>query len=122
VRAFKAQGVPGFQRQLEWERHYLDWASKNGCIIFWLPCESKDEPRQGNEPYAMDTRGEIGEWRGRLMNNSIFTTMNLVIGGEFGFPGLETIHRNFEQALREKFPIYPTLEETVKAAIIKATS
>lgn len=27
------------ERQLEWEKHYLELAAKNGCIIFWLPVE-----------------------------------------------------------------------------------
>lgn len=106
-----------FDRQLTWERYYLDMAAMSGCIIFWLPCEDKRVPRGGDEPYAMDTRGELGEWRGRLMSNS---GLRVVIGAESGFPGLSQIQRNFNFATRTEFPIYPTLAETVGAAVVKA--
>lgn len=105
-----------FDRQLTWERHYLDIAATKGCIIFWLPCESTTNPRKGNDPYAMDTRGELGEWRGRMMHDS---NLRVVIGAEPGFPGLSQIRRNFSFATRSDFPICATLSETVAAAIEK---
>lgn len=106
-----------FDRQLTWERHYLDIAANIGCILFWLPMESKDEPRTGEGPYAMDTRGELGEWRGRLMNEP---HLKVVIGAEAGFPGLSQIQRNFNFATKTDFPIYGSLSETISAAIEKA--
>src|SRR5262249_16051903 len=62
-------GIPNFDRQLDWERHYLELGSERGCIVFWLPCEDRENPCPKDHPYARDTRGELGEWRGRLMNN-----------------------------------------------------
>lgn len=107
-----------FPRQLNWERRYMEYASTFGCLIFWLPCESKTNPRTGSGSYAMDTRGELGEWRGRLMHQK---SLNLVIGAEANFPGLDCIKRNFSLATESEFPIYGTLAETVEAAIKKAT-
>ena len=111
-----SQSVSNFDHQLTWERHYLDLAGTGGCIIFWLPCESKENPRTGDEPYAMDTRGELGEWRGRLMSDP---KLRVVIGAEPDFPGLSQIERNFSLATRSRFPIYGTLKETVEAALKK---
>ena len=112
-----------FNRQLTWERHYLDLAGcgdtveNDGCILFWLPKESTLEPHPGPEPYAMDTRGELGEWRGRLMHKP---NLRVVVGAEEGFLGLSQIQRNFGFATNSDFPIYPTLRETVQAAVQKA--
>jgi len=113
-----------FEHQLSWERRYLSLAAYGfepaapGCLIFWLPCESRSNPRTGEGSYAMDTRGELGEWRGRMMSNH---RLNVVVGAEAGFPGLSQIQRNFNEALNCDFPIYPTLERTVIAAIGKST-
>jgi hypothetical protein len=115
------EGVPdAFLSQLNWERHYMDYAAakEKGCIIFWLPEESKVNPRPpGSGPYAMDTRGELGEWRGRMIYDQ---TIRVVVGAEEGFPGLSQIKRNFDAALDRDFPIFPTLKETVEAALILA--
>lgn len=107
-----------FPRQLDWERFYLDEAGihrRRGCIIFWLPCESTAEPHPGPEPYAMDTRGELGEWRGRMRHESV----SLVVGGEEKFFGLSQIQRNFTQALSWVFHLEISLEATADAAIEK---
>jgi hypothetical protein len=105
-----------FGRQTLWERFYLESASKHGCIIFWLPCESKTNPRSDGNPYARDTYGELAEWRGQLMYNQ---RIRVVIGAERGFPGLSQIKCNFDAAIRINYPIYSTLEGTVDAAINK---
>jgi hypothetical protein len=107
-------------RQTVWERQYLNRASepRRGCVLFWLPCESKIEPRNDHNPYARDTYGELGEWRGRLMANP---NLSVVVGAEEKFPGLSVISCNFNRALGREFPIYPTLADTVDAAIKKVT-
>lgn len=101
-----------FERRLHWERYYLELAQ---CIIFWLPCENKTDPRNDGQPYARDTYGELGEWRGRLIGNR--QSKRIVIGAEPGFPGIDVITANFKAALGQEFPIYGTLEETVDAAM-----
>lgn len=103
-----------FDRQLTWERHYIEQAALAGCLIFWLPCEKADDPRVGDEPYAMDTRGELGEWRGRMMNDP---RLRIVVGAEPNFPGLSQIQRNFTQALQRPFVIHDSLNAVVHAAL-----
>ena len=108
-----------FPRQLNWERHYLQMAGverRPGCIVSMLPCESKEEPHPGPEPYAMDTRGELGEWRWRVKTERA----RLVIGAEEGFLGLSQIKRNFDLALGHEFPVYRSIEETARAASLIA--
>lgn len=81
-----------FSDQISWERYYLEAASKSGGIIFWLPNESSTHPRTDGNPYAMDTRGELGEWRGRWITDR---SVKFFVGGENKFPGLKTIVDNF---------------------------
>lgn len=91
----KLNGLPDhYPNQTLWERHYMEQAAEkwpNGCLIFWLATESQESPRTDGKPYAMDTRGEIGEWRGRFMHNN---RLRVVLGGDEHFPGLRTIERN----------------------------
>jgi hypothetical protein len=116
LQAFKVAGKQNFfDRQLPWERYYLGLAATHGCLLFWLPAESKINPRLDG-PYAQDTYGELGEWRGRLMYEP---TLRIVIGAEPNFPGLSQIQRNFNQATGTDFPIYNTLEKTVAMAVEK---
>ena len=113
---YRVEGsVNHFPRQLNWERYYLELASNLGCIIFWLPAESKINPRGGTDPYAMDTRGELGEWRGRLMSDP--KRIGVVVGAEMLFPGRDQIKRNFSLAIKSEFHIWSTLENTVGAAV-----
>lgn len=113
-----------FERQTDWERHYLgkiaDPFFTRGCVIFWLACESKDEPREEDGPYARETYGELGEWRGRLMHDR---TLRVVIGAEEGFPGLSQIRRNYGQALDQPsapFVLHSSMIETAQHAIQRA--
>jgi hypothetical protein len=105
-----------FLRQTHWEREYLKLASKRGCIICWLGKESADKPRVGG-PYARDTYGEVGEWRGHMMHDP---NVNFVLGGDPDFPGLSQIKANFDDALECDFPVYSTLVDTIKAGLAKA--
>lgn len=108
-----------FARQLDWERYYLEYAAKHGCIIFWLPEESKTNPRgPGEGAYATDTRGEIGRWSVELKYNP---TYRVVVGAEPGFPSVSQIERNFgfDQSKEVRFP--GTLTETVREAVGKVS-
>lgn len=108
-----------FERQTDWERFYLYRAALDGCIIFWLPRESLTEPRTDGSPYARDTYGELGEWRGHLQH---YRNLRVAIGAEADFPGLSVLTRNFKLALGQDYPIYTSLEETIAAAINFATA
>ena len=108
-----------FAHQLDWERHYMKLAAhmtgaKNGCLVFWLPLESREFLRLDGNPYAMDARDELGEWRCRMVHDR---RHSVVIGAEPGFPGLSGIQRRFSAALGYDFPIETTLEETLDRAI-----
>jgi len=106
-----------YPRQTDWEHHFLREAAEKwhtGCIIFWLPVESKTTPRTGPKPYAMDTRGEIGVWRGHLVHNR---RLRVAIGAEEGFPGLSTVERNFFLDLGPDFKIHRTMEDVVDQAL-----
>ncbi len=103
-----------YERQTDWERYYMRLAAeqwKSGCLLFWL-AEQKQERTDG-QPYATDTRGELGEWRAHLMHNR---DLRIVIGAEPNFPGLRVIKRNFELAV-PGFPIFDSLDEVVEQAV-----
>ena len=111
--------LPGgdFPHQLDWERRYLDLAGRSysrGCIIFWLPAESATRPHPGPEPYAMDTRGELGRWS---VHKAYNPTVRVVVGAGEGFFGLSQIRRNLCADMDKDFPIYPTMAETAAAAM-----
>lgn len=104
-------------RQLEWERHYLQKAGLewdvNGCVIFWLGLEDVNHPHPGPEPYAMDTRREIGKFTAyaEMMN------VRMVVGGDPRFHGLDVILFELSAAFRKPFPFYETMTEVADQAI-----
>jgi hypothetical protein len=107
-------------RQLVWERHYLKQAGLEpnvpGCVIFWLGLESEDSPHPGPEPYAMDTRREIGKF-------TAFAEMmdvRLVIGGDRRFHGLDVILFELSEAVGKPFLFYETMAEVADNAILTA--
>lgn len=108
--------IIAISHQTIWERHYLALASKQGCIVFWLPEEDPLNPRPaGSGPYARDTYGELGEWRARIF----FENARVVIGAQVSFPGLLVVQRNF-QIMIGNFHIHETLEATIQAAVAMA--
>jgi hypothetical protein len=110
-------------RQLVWERHYLKQAGLEpdvpGCIIFWLCNESIANPHPGPEPYAMDTRREIGKFTAyaEMMN------VRMVVGGDRtcfglkGFFGLDVILFELSEAYKKPFLFYETMEEVATQAL-----
>lgn len=115
-----------FPNQTMWERYYLEWASWLGSIIFWLPCEDKENPRKKEDgPYARDTYGELGRWSIRSKKPGSFPNqylsggshLNLVVGAENDFPGLSVIQKNFDADHDKSFIIYSSLEETISEAV-----
>jgi hypothetical protein len=107
-----------FPHQTAWEYAMLNAAavaSENyhGAIIFWLPCESIQQPRNDGSPYGRDTYGELGFWRAMCMKNPSY---RIIVGIEPNFPGRSVIQKNFELCLGGNFPIYSTLKETADAA------
>lgn len=107
-------------RQLVWERHYLKQAGLEsrvpGCIIFWLGLESTTSPHPGPEPYAMDTRREIGKFTAfaEMMN------VRMVVGGNRRFYGLDVIRFELNEAFRTPTPFHQTMEDVVLDALMVA--
>jgi hypothetical protein len=120
ARYFHHPFIRGNIRQLIFERHYLQQAGlapdEHGCIIFWLGLESIEHPHPGPEPYAMDTRRELGKFTAfaELMN------VRMVVGGDCRFFGLDVILFELSEAIGSPFPFYETMEDTVKAALAVA--
>ena len=106
-------------RQVIWERHYLKQAGLEpkvrGCVIFWLDCESVTDPHPGPEPYAMDTRREIGKFTAyaEMLNGAV----RMVVGGSPDFYGLDVILFELSQAFGYKFPFYKTMDEVADHAL-----
>lgn len=118
LRESAERGIEGkFERQLQWERFYLEEAANKGCIIFWLPEESRTNPRPASAgAYATDTRGELGRWSVEQKYNPGY---NIVVGAEENFPSLSQIKRNWI-ADQEHHVVFPdTIESLVEKAVKK---
>ncbi|MEK7201432.1 MAG: hypothetical protein AAB737_02250 [Patescibacteria group bacterium] len=119
------QGVsnddPVFARQLAWENYHMLRAARNGCLMFWLAFESEEHPHPGPEPFAMDSRREIGKWTAYLEQDP---ELRVVVGADPRFYGLDQIQRELNDTLGDglHFPIHSTLEDTVLAAVARAKS
>jgi hypothetical protein len=109
--------IAPFPNQKLWERHYMEIAAWRGCIIIWLPEEDKLNPRKKG-PYAQDTRGEIGRWSVRSAYQlSKMGIVRIAVGAEKGFPGLGGIKKDLDADHQCDFPIFNTLEETIRHAV-----
>jgi hypothetical protein len=117
-------------RQLVWERHYLKQAGLEpevtGCVVFWLGLESETNPHPGPEPYAMDTRREIGKFTAYLEIMRDFPELadrlgiRVVIGGHPDFYGLNVIMDEFHNAIGRHMPFFTDMESLVFAAQMTA--
>ncbi len=99
-----------FPRQRAWERHYLDLASKQGAILFWLPGE---EHHDCNKVYGAITRMELGQWMTSYKHDN---SIRLCIGSDSKFPELHTVQYDLSLDAPDK-DIKKTLEETCFEAI-----
>jgi hypothetical protein len=103
-----------FPRQRAWERHYLDIASKIGCIMFWLPGE---QIHNCNKVYGSTTRLELGEW---ITNYRYDNSVRFCIGSDGNFPDLDIIEYDLSLDAYHKI-ISKSLEETCEEAFRIAT-
>ena len=98
-----------YEKQVDWETHYLRRAAKKGVILFWL---AKEFEHNCERAYAQTSRFEIAEWKERHIRDNC----KLVIGIEEGFTGARYIKRRFSQDCSD-VPICSTLKETCMKAI-----
>jgi len=107
-----------YNRQLDWERHYLQQAGLEpktpGCVIFWLGLENEEDPHPGPEPYAMDTRRELGKFTAymEIMRDGV----RVVVGGHPDFYGLDVISYELNRALGPPFPLCQDMDDLVNTA------
>jgi|GEM_PF-1399392 len=111
-----------YLHQTAWEQVYMRLAMRHGCLIFWLPCESKTNPRPKEEgPYARDTYGELGRYLTHMEYNHWY---NIVLGADAEFPGLDQIICNASSTLhigrmlngRDIHSFYDTIAVAVQRA------
>jgi len=98
-----------YDRQVDWETHYLNRAAKLGAIIFWLANQVEETPGRS---YAQTSRFELGEWKQRHQQDGT----NLVVGIEEGFGNARYIRRRLSQdcpdvSLHDS--LYDTCEVTI---------
>ncbi len=103
-----------FPRQRAWERHYLDVASKTGCIMFWLPGEEKHDC---NKVYGAMTRVELGEW---MTNYRHDNSLKFCVGSDGKFSEIDIIEYDLNLDAPDK-KIYNSLEKTCAEALRIAT-
>jgi hypothetical protein len=103
------EGTFVYERQVDWETHYLETAARLGAIAFWLAEQVNDTPGRA---YAQTSRFELGEWKTRHAQGGI----NLVVGIEVGFGNAKYIHRRFSQDC-PYVPILDSLENTMAEAV-----
>ena len=98
-----------YNKQVDWETHYLRRAAKDGVILFWLANEFDHACERA---YAQTTRFELGEWKSKHESEGT----KLVIGIDKDFTGAKYIRRRIPQDCPD-VPILNSLEETCDKAI-----
>lgn len=85
------KGTFVYEKQVDWETHYLRRAAQLGVIAFWLAAQAYDTPGRA---YAQTSRVEIGEWMARC---ALDPQIKLTVGIEEGFGNARYISRRFGQ-------------------------
>lgn len=101
-----------YEKQVDWETHYLRRAAQKGALFFWL---AKEIEHNCERPFAQTSRFELGEWKIKHEKDGI----KLVIGIEKGFTNARYIKRRLSQDCPE-IKIYSSLEETCKMVVEEA--
>jgi hypothetical protein len=84
------EGTFEYEKQVDWETHFLRRAGKLGVIGFWLAAQVTETPGRA---YAQTSRFELGEWK---MSHQYEGT-KLALGIEEGFGNARYIRRRFSQ-------------------------
>ncbi|TAK37121.1 MAG: hypothetical protein EPO30_11105 [Lysobacteraceae bacterium] len=108
------EGTFVYERQVDWETHFLRTAGSKGVVAFWLAAQIKETPGRA---YAQTTRFELAEWKMRHE----YEGMKLTIGIEEGFGNARYIRRRFSQDAPD-VKIAESLEEMTRNAVDLAQS
>lgn len=103
------EGAFIYEKQVDWETHYLRQAGDSGVVLFWLAKQTVDTPGRA---YAQTSRFELAEWKMRHE----YDGANLVVGIEEGFGNERYIRRRLGQDA-PKVPILDSLEDACRTAV-----
>ncbi|MCX6728642.1 MAG: hypothetical protein NTV39_02655 [Candidatus Saccharibacteria bacterium] len=98
-----------YEKQVDWETHYLREAGKNGVVLFWLAGQTTDTPGRS---FAQTSRFELAEWKVRHERDGV----KLTIGIDENFGNARYIRRRFSQDAPD-VQIADSLVETCKNAV-----
>lgn len=84
------EGTFVYEKQVDWETHFLRTAGRFGVVGFWLAAQTEETPGRS---YAQTTRFELAEWKMRHE----YEGAKLTIGIEDGFGNARYIRRRFSQ-------------------------
>src|SRR5690606_29490452 len=84
------EGTFVYERQVDWETHFLRRAGEQGVIAFWLAAQTEETPGRSD---AQTTRFELAEWKVRHERDGA----KLALGIEEGFGNARYIRRRFSQ-------------------------
>jgi hypothetical protein len=82
------EGTFVYEKQVDWETHYLRYAGKLGVVGFWLANQAEETPGRA---YAQTTRFELAEWK---MHHE-YDGSKITIGIDEGFGNARYIRRRF---------------------------
>lgn len=110
-----SEGTFFYERQVDWETHFLNRAAKYGAVMFWLARQAeeiKEAEEEFPRAYAQTSRFELGEWKVRHERD----WSKLIVGIEEGFGNESYIRRRLNQDC-PVVPILSSLRETCKATV-----
>jgi len=103
------EGTFVYEKQVDWETHFLRKAGHTGVVAFWLAAQVEETPGRA---YAQTTRFELAEWK---MHHQ-YEGVKLTIGIEEGFGNNRYIRRRFAQDAPD-VKIVDSLEEMAQNAV-----
>jgi len=84
------EGTFVYEKQVDWETHFLRTAGRMGVVGFWLAAQTVETPGRA---YAQTSRFELAEWKMRHE----YEGTKLTLGIEKGFGNARYIRRRFNQ-------------------------
>ena len=103
------EGTFVYEKQVDWETHFLRTAGRTGVIAFWLAAQVEETPGRA---YAQTTRFELAEWKMRHE----YEGTKLTVGIEEGFGNERYIRRRLAQDA-PGVKITDSLEEMCRNAV-----
>lgn len=103
------EGTFVYERQVDWETHFLRTAGRTGVVAFWLATQLQETPGRS---YAQTTRFELAEWK----IHHEYEGVKLTVGIEDGFGNARYIRRRFAQDVPD-VRVVDSLDEMCRNAV-----